>query len=973
MQKLLLIAALLFSHTCFGKEFPSKNFTQADGLPSNTIYDIYEDSDGYMWFATNNGVSKFNGLKFTNYTTADGLPDNECFFFRKDLFGRLWIGTFNGELVYYQNNAFHNSKNTAFLSVPYKGGNTMNIVVEKDSSLIIQFNSREFFISVYKNKIKCYNIKEITHNANPEYLVDIVKENSNSFELLFQTKKIRIDSFSKIISTTKYDPEITKSGGLKRQIIDNSQKFYITGSTILSKELKSLRQTPLNGKIYTDAINRIRTIQGHYFICTNNNMYIDDEVSFKNFNVLTIYVDKDSNFWVGTSGNGVFKLQKEFLNTLKISDAYKSTTIFAQKKGDNLVFVTRDKGAHILNNNRISFNYNIPNDQNPKAIEVNSGQLIYDDNLLNISIRNPYLIKNLSVKPVVHLLPPHAFDNTNKIFYLKGHLYTQGRIRIRHIRNKNVLTNQQSSLILSTVFPDSINVKDKVYGSYSDKDSNLWFSTIDSIYKISDTRLLRQKHLGQLSFKDFIIFGNKMIGCTFDNRLLVVNNFADKNFSIDSSFQNNCLWDKFYLLNDTSIIITTNDYYRILAFSENKTRYKIGIVENESIPLLAEYLHSDKTNCYFFKEHSISKIPVDEIFQKDPAPKLKFEVLRTNKIVCRLDSFISLSFANSRNINITFSVFSFYTNNIRLEYAIGTDENNSEKWIPANSQSINLLRMEPGTYFIKIKAITYAGSESAVRKIKLIIEKPFWLKWWFFLIILSLLALLVLLIIIYYTRKKISQKQKEIKFIKSEYRALNALMNPHFIFNSLNNVQGLINRDDKRSASEYVRTISDLIRQNMYNISHDFIGLDAELDLVKNYLKLEKLRFKDRLTYSIEIDEDVDIDLILIPPLLIQPLVENALKYGILKEQNKEGFIAVKLYQSGDLIVIDVIDNGPGLAKDKNNSTHQSTAIKNINQRLEYLSALHSRKITLEITEIIASDGTINGVKSSVIIFPKIE
>lgn len=115
---LLLILLQMPSQSLFATGTPMRHFTIEDGLPSNTIYDVYEDENGILWIGTDKGVSKFNGLKFENFSTADGLSDNECFYFKKDKQNRMWIATFNGELCYYKDGVFHNPKNTPFLRIP---------------------------------------------------------------------------------------------------------------------------------------------------------------------------------------------------------------------------------------------------------------------------------------------------------------------------------------------------------------------------------------------------------------------------------------------------------------------------------------------------------------------------------------------------------------------------------------------------------------------------------------------------------------------------------------------------------------------------------------------------------------------------------------------------------------------------------------------------------------------------------------
>ena len=222
------------------------------------------------------------------------------------------------------------------------------------------------------------------------------------------------------------------------------------------------------------------------------------------------------------------------------------------------------------------------------------------------------------------------------------------------------------------------------------------------------------------------------------------------------------------------------------------------------------------------------------------------------------------------------------------------------------------------------------------------------------------MALIVRLRIAYIVRKNDKEHQTEVKFMRSEYKALNALMNPHFIFNTLNNVQSLINGDDKRAANEYLRVFADIIRQNMHNVSKDQIPLQKEIDLVTNYLRLEKLRFEDNLNYSINIEYDTDISGILVPPLLIQPLVENSIKHGILPLQSSSGFVELKIYERGNMLYIEVRDNGVGLSQAKRNAQnalHESFGMENIKKRIEQLSIIQNTKIDLDIRETFDAAG----------------
>jgi len=203
-----------------------------------------------------------------------------------------------------------------------------------------------------------------------------------------------------------------------------------------------------------------------------------------------------------------------------------------------------------------------------------------------------------------------------------------------------------------------------------------------------------------------------------------------------------------------------------------------------------------------------------------------------------------------------------------------------------------------------------------------------------------------------------------------EMTALRAQMNPHFIFNTLNNVQGLVNRNDKMAANEYIRVFSDLIRQNMHNISKDLIPLQKEIQLVTNYLLLEKLRFKEHLNYSINVEPGLDLSEIMVPPLLVQPLVENSIKHGILPLESQKGFISINIYERHNELIVEVKDNGVGMsiAAGNKDSLHESFGLENMRKRIAQLGIIQGKNIRLLIQEITNSSGTPEGTSVQIII-----
>jgi LytS/YehU family sensor histidine kinase len=152
-----------------------------------------------------------------------------------------------------------------------------------------------------------------------------------------------------------------------------------------------------------------------------------------------------------------------------------------------------------------------------------------------------------------------------------------------------------------------------------------------------------------------------------------------------------------------------------------------------------------------------------------------------------------------------------------------------------------------------------------------------------------------------------------------------------------------------------MKTFADLIRQNMQNVSQERITLEKEIDLVRNYLALEQLRFGDKMNYSINIDEDVDPSDVMVPPLLIQPLVENSIKHGIFPLKSATGWLEVNISTGNNALVIEVKDNGIGIRQSQSSRTDkkiESHALENIRRRLDHLSVILNTKISFHFGEI---------------------
>ncbi|MBO6518269.1 MAG: histidine kinase, partial [Bacteroidia bacterium] len=210
---------------------------------------------------------------------------------------------------------------------------------------------------------------------------------------------------------------------------------------------------------------------------------------------------------------------------------------------------------------------------------------------------------------------------------------------------------------------------------------------------------------------------------------------------------------------------------------------------------------------------------------------------------------------------------------------------------------------------------------------------------------LALFIIFLLLIIVWQFKeiKRKNEKEKklrdlELKFKESELAILRNQMNPHFVFNALNSIQSYILQSDPETASGYVQRFSVLMRSSLEYTMDDWISLRKEIDFLANYLHVEKLRFPDRFSFKITHSEEIDPEEINIPPLLIQPLVENCVKHAFSPDENG-GLIKVHFELEADKIRCTVEDNGIGIVKKKARSRikHRSYGIEVVQNRLELL------------------------------------
>jgi len=202
--------------------------------------------------------------------------------------------------------------------------------------------------------------------------------------------------------------------------------------------------------------------------------------------------------------------------------------------------------------------------------------------------------------------------------------------------------------------------------------------------------------------------------------------------------------------------------------------------------------------------------------------------------------------------------------------------------------------------------------------------------------------------------------------LQLEHQALYAMMNPHFTFNALQSIQYFIHRQDKKAANKFLSSFAKLVRKNLESTKSDFISLNEELDRLKLYLSLEKMRFPEKFDYSVSSDPDIVLSDIQIPPMILQPFVENSIKHGIMP-LDADGMIEVDLHkQDEDYLSITIKDNGIGIEASKKAhanrpNDHVSKGMQITLDRLALFARMTDKNYALDIKEIKNEKGEVKG------------
>lgn len=918
----------------------SRQLTTNDGLPSNTVYDILQASDGALLIATNEGLCRYNGLNFNQYVNPSGS-----------------VGL--TQIIEYQEGKFitRSFSDNAYVTTPEQSLEELPLLRDKVSYSIFSDTlgtvyrfSKTVLVSVYKDG--AFKLDTILSKSSGG-AINYCRVIHDTLHVLSATSLIRFP-----IANLHKKQVLTWNESPNSVLIETPHRTLLFSP--LEGTVRPINKEKLGGAIrlanYDPSdkyAHHIVLSDGKLIIATWGGLYVySKDFSFigkylTDYQVSALREDRQGNLLVGTQQDGVFiipclevkSIAKSFLydRKLKIST---STPV-----GDALIALGSYNGRVIFMNDSGEFvreiNLGVKSEvQTMEYLPEQNKLLAHCFYLFEIDVRTGKIIKKSESTSIKDMIPVGkdsliAGSSNGISMYVRG-----ACLGILHNELWVIeMCNYRNGVLLNT------------------KHGLKWYNPNTRLLEgvtINDGRKVKKISSDQKGGA-FLLIGNDLLHLSSRGTVKKYNGVSSGN-SKSILVRKGLVW----ILSDEGVY----------TFNVRTKQTKWLISRKESEVSFANALH-------FMGDHLVL-VGINDVrlFDSIPTRKQGSPRLRIKKTLGTF-SMIDGEYCSDYQSNRLELWFEQLPNiegkrGATIRYQILNLEGGNGWKSVTSGNAILLERLPFGNYVLQIVGHDEIGNSSNLLNIRLHIRKPFYATLWFFL--LCFLGLGALLYFIQKRREavltkknlqKLSVERLKNSALNSELKAIRSQMNPHFIFNSINSIQTQILSHDSYRAYESLSDFATLLRQALEYTSKEFISLEDELNFLSNYIKLELVRTNHGFHFELSVPNDFRIKSAQIPSLITQPFVENAIRHGLIHKEGDKN-LTVQVIGGSENYTIRIKDNGVGRKRSEeinkqNRKDHTSFASKAIAERIEMINAFGKMQITLDIQDL--AQGTLVELK----------
>ena len=949
MKNCLLIFFFLFSG--FGSVVRAQHsflqYTVEDGLSQSSVSAITEDRQGRLWIGTQGGgISVFDGQDFIRYNTANGIPNDYINVLYSDSRG-VWMGTNNGLGFFNGQRFFHitpiSNKPLKILSLSFFEDRlivgTDNGIWTPDADLksLTQLWNHYFASDIVRDLAMLgNNLFLATHQGIGVISTDSVFRIQEAAGLLHNSvRKLNAQSNNQLLVCTDMGSQmltIGQSGQLLFRSLDTQPANAL---------IQSDRRTVWIG---TDNGIRIQPLEDSISLPLRSN-FLDDKLSVQDF-----YKDSWGNIWVGTLQHGLFKhLGQRFTYYNQFEQNLNPNVQNLYQHNLKIYALMVDHGVYVFENGQWNALDSVLRTQTCISIVADEDGVLWVGTEQNgiYGITQDSLWNHLTIRGYpVGSITAMEVDSNGTIW-----IGTQNR-GIFTIEKFDTL-NYDFIHFLSGRGWENTTITD----FHVDLQNKLWFSTNDGRLGLIDRNGLSHIYSSGQNIPSAPIrciiedgFGRIILG-TSGYGLLISDMYTDSIF-FETPEQS-----PFTSLNVASLLIDKKggvwmgtergvEHFRMTEDRSITDYIYYGIeqgflsLENNSDASLTD-VYGD---LWFGTSNGIIKYSENLALNSEFPPRLEIlEVSLFNEPLTFRHDLVDTFRTTENNLSFEFRATQLNrAKDIQYQWRLIGYENS---WTPLSRTTfVNYPKLPPGKYRFEVRSCIQSENCSEIKFYAFQINKPFWKTLWF--IGISLISLVILIMIIVRNRfrsirKNTERIEMENKLMELEQKALQLQMNPHFLFNALNSIQGTMSEGSIPLARSQLTKFARLMRSILTNSREDFLPLSQEIEMLEQYIQVEKFCRGHKFNYTIAIDESVDPEEIQIPSMVLQPFIENAIIHGLSKI-DYPGQLKISFCVKGNILECTIIDNGIGinqsLSDKKQSKTHASLGMEVTHNRLKFMS-----------------------------------
>lgn len=941
-------------------------YAPSSGLTHPTVVGLIEDSLGFIWAATSKGLNKIDPLAFTiqQFTTENsvnkGFSCDTLLSISQDSYGFIWLGTTNGafqfntkteQFIHFQ----HNTRDTRTIS------NSFVTVIKEDPDRNIWLGTKDGLNYLIREtgQIISYFAQPGPGHLSSSSITDLTFCKEGYLWIGTKNGLNRFDPY-----TNWFEPYYLLSKGITEHLASPN---YVTSLHNDKNNDLWVGTQEFGLYLFNKSSKQFNNLAN----------YIGDASIFHSNTIGDIIEDQNGLIWIGTSHRGLAKLIpephsfKEYLRgypTYGITEYPKDFLWFGTQSGvfifdKNLERIIR-KIEHefdnplSLANNRVT---NIVRDGADMWIATKSGLSKYNTNSGDIVNFYPDGTNNSIVGLEVWGILK-ASDDTFWFSTLSGiSNYNPVSGRFKNYRHDPKNPNTISSDLCYQVFevePGVFLISTQNGLNRFDSEHNSWevFLPIPGdLYSISSDYIFGVMRDIQ---GDLWIYTNGGGINRFDP---VSKSF--EHFTTDDGLADNIAYGMIEDKDGFFWISTNNGLSRFDPIEERFIKFDVqdGLPSNE-FNFNGTYQTSDGEIFIGGVNGITSFFPLSyEGFSKPPSVQFTELIVHDEGALIEFPISESINLKHYQNsFHISFSALD-YLNPFKNKFEYKLDKfDNTWTSLDMGIHQIEYRKLPPGDYKLLL-----IGSNSMGASTKTSIKIKIHAAWWqtlLFKVFVSSLSIFVISFFILFRYNSLQRKHSmekqlltiENELVQSQKFALRSQMNPHFIFNSLNSIQNFVLKNDVDAANYYLSNFSLLMRRVLENSQHNMIALDEEIQLIKLYIKMEKLRFSDKFDVEINIDPKIDIHQTRIPPMLLQPYMENAILHGLQLIKHK-GLLKIVFVDLGHGIDILIEDNGIGRTRAnaiRKKQMHKSKGLENIEKRIQLYNKINPKPIRVNIIDL---------------------